>query len=109
MTVRVAALSARTLLTAGLLTAASARCGPPSEPKFVSMRMAGSPPNASVVIDDRFVGTLELVMARGVAVPAGSHRVSVEAPGYLPWDKIVEAKEGAPPVRLDVRLTPVPD
>lgn len=73
------------------------------------MRLVGSPPNASVTIDDQFVGTLEVVVRRGVALPPGKHRVSVEAAGYLPWDQIVEAKEGAGPVRLDVRLVRVPD
>ncbi len=84
-------------------------CGPPKQPKTVSMRMVGSPPNASVTIDDVFVGRLDIVSARGVALPIGSHRVSVEAPGYLPWDKIVEAKDGAGPVRIEVRLVATPD
>ncbi len=84
-------------------------CGGGNEAKTVSMRMVGSPPNASVTIDDQFVGTLEIVSARGVAVPPGQHRVTVEAAGYLPWDKIIEAKEGGAPLRLDVRLTPVPE
>ena len=66
-------------------------CGQPREPKTVSMRMVGAPPNASVTIDDIFVGRLDTVAARGVALPVGTHRVSVEAPGYLPWDKVVEA------------------
>jgi PEGA domain len=93
------------LVFAGALPA----CGHPREPKTVSMRMVGSPPNASVTIDDIFVGRLDTVAARGVALPVGTHRVSVEAPGYLPWDKVVEAKEGAGPVRLDVRLVAIPD
>jgi hypothetical protein len=84
-------------------------CGPPSAPKTVSMRMAGGPPNASVTVDDMFVGTLDVVARRGVALPPGTHRVSVEAPGHLPWDKLVEAKEGAGAVQLDVKLVPVPD
>ena len=84
-------------------------CGGGNDAKTVSVRMAGTPPNASVTIDDQFVGTLEIVSARGVAVPPGQHRVTVEAAGYLPWDKIVEAKEGGGPLRLDVRLTPVPE
>jgi len=62
-----------------------------------------------VTIDDIFVGRLDTVAARGVAVPAGTHRVSVEAPGFLPWDQIVEAKDGAGPLRLDVKLTPIPE
>ena len=44
----------------------------------------------------------------GAALPPGAHHVSVEAPGYLPWDRVVEAKEGAP-LRLDVRLVKVPE
>jgi hypothetical protein len=88
---------------------ALAACRPPAPPKTVSLRMVGSPPAASVTIDDIFVGRLETVVARGVALPIGSHRVSVEAPEYFPWDGVVEAREGAGPVRLEVRLVPVPD
>lgn len=98
----------RVLAPATLFVAAAA-CGPPREPRTVSVRMVGSPPNASVTIDDIFVGRLETVMARGVALPVGTHRVSVEAPGYLPWDKVVEAKEGAGPLRLEVRLVATPE
>jgi hypothetical protein len=35
------------------------------------------------------------------------HRISVESPGFLPWDKMVEAKDQT--VRLEVQLVPVPD
>jgi hypothetical protein len=69
--------------------------------------MRGSPPDATVTIDDRIVGRLDMVSARGVAVPPGKHRVSVERDGYLPWDKIVEA--GDAPLVLDVQLQRVPD
>ena len=84
-------------------------CGPAREPKTVSLRMVGAPPNATVTVDDIFVGTFDVVSRRGVALPPGSHRVSVEAPGHLPWDKVVEAREGAGPMQLDVKLVPIPD
>ncbi len=84
-------------------------CGPAAAPKTVAMRMFGGPANASVTVDDIFVGTLDVVSTRGVALPPGTHHVSVEAPGHLPWDKVVEAREGAGPVRLDVKLVPIPD
>ena len=84
-------------------------CGPPASVPTVSMRMSGGPPDATVTIDDIFVGSLELVTKRGVALPAGVHHISVEAPGHLPWDKAVEAKEGSPPLRLEVKLVPIPD
>ncbi|MDB4936210.1 MAG: hypothetical protein JWP87_3182 [Labilithrix sp.] len=96
-------------LTSVLVALALAACGPPGAPKTVSMRMAGGPANASVTVDDIFVGTLDVVSKRGVALPPGTHRISVEAPGHLPWDKIVEAREGDAAVRLDVKLVPVPD
>ena len=84
-----------------------AACGPGAQALTVSVRMRGSPPDATVTIDDRIVGRLDVVSARGVAVPPGKHRVSVERDGFFPWDKIVEA-EGAPLV-LDVQLQRVPD
>ena len=90
--------------------AALVACGPPT-PKTVSMRLtsSGGPKTASVTVDDQFVGTLDIVAARGVALPPGRHRVTVEAPGHLPWDKTIEAKEGENPLRLDVKLVPIPD
>lgn len=97
------------LALASLLAIALPACGPAREPKTVSMRLVGSPPNATVTIDDIFVGRLDTVAARGVALPVGVHRISIEAPGYLPWDKAIEAKEGSAPVRLDVRLVAIPD
>ena len=96
-------------LVASFCVLAVVACGPPATPKTVSMRVVGGPPNASVTVDDTFVGTFDVVARRGVALPPGTHRVSVEAPGHLPWDKVVEAKEGQSPVRLDVKLVPVPD
>jgi hypothetical protein len=80
--------------------------GYPGGPK-VSLRMRGGPGQATVTIDDEYVGPLDVVAARGVALPVGPHRISVESPGFLPWDKIVEAKDQT--VRLEVQLVPIPD
>jgi hypothetical protein len=33
----------------------------------------------------------------------------VEKSGYFPWDRLVEAHDGDPPVILDVTLTKIPD
>jgi hypothetical protein len=87
--------------------AALIACGAP--PKTVSFRMAGTPPFASVTIDDENVGSLALVASRGVALPPGKHRVTVEAPGYFPEDREVEAMPGSGPLRLDLALVKIPD
>lgn len=99
-------MGVRLALGLALLLAA---CGPAKEPRTVSLRMVGSPANASVTIDDQFVGTLDVVASRGVALPPGQHRVTVEAAGYFPVDQIVDAKEGSGPIRIETKLTPIPD
>jgi hypothetical protein len=86
-------------------------CRPPlvaAKPR-VSLRMAGKPAEATVIIDDEVVGSLDLVAAHGVALPVGVHHVTVKASGYFPWDREVTAVEGQTPIRLDVALVPVPD
>jgi hypothetical protein len=85
-----------------LVTLALLACRPPlvaATPK-VSLRMAGSPAEATVIIDDEVVGSLDLVAA---------HDVTVKASGYFPWDREVKAVEGQAPIRLEVALAPVPD
>jgi hypothetical protein len=78
-------------------------------PRTVSLRLAGDTPDASVTIDDQYIGVFAFVQKRGVALPPGKHRITVEKVGYFPWDRLVEAKEGDPPVKLDVALVKVPD
>jgi len=73
----------------------------------VSLRVRGNVADAQVTIDDIPVGALGFVQARGVALPPGKHRVTVERSGYFPWDAVVEAKDD--PVYLQITLVPVPD
>jgi hypothetical protein len=93
-----------------LVLACVLACGPAGTgAKTVSLRMTGAPAEARVTVDDQIVGSLDMVEARGVALPPGSHRVSVEAPGYFPFDTIVVAKEGERVVRIEAKLVRVPD
>lgn len=94
----------RPLLAALLLTGCAA-----TAPQTVSLRMQGGAPDASVTIDDQYVGALAFVSKRGVAMPPGAHKITVEKPGFFPWDRIVVAKEGDPPVKIDVELVKIPD
>lgn len=75
----------------------------------ISLRLKGNVPDALVTIDDQHLGTVKYVGIRGVALPPGQHRVTIEKVGYFPFDKIVEAKEGDGPIELQVKLEPVPD
>jgi hypothetical protein len=70
-------------------------------------RAAATPRDASVYIDEQFVGFLGVVAARGVRLPEGEHRITVEKVGYFPWD--VEVVSGRKPIHLKVELRKVPD
>ncbi len=73
----------------------------------VSLRVRGNVADAQVTIDDIPVGALGFVQARGVTLPPGKHRVTIEQSGYFPWDAVVKTKDK--PVMLQIALVPVPD
>jgi len=81
----------------------------PTRPKTVSLRVSGNVRDAHVTIDDQYLGAFAYVAKKGVALPPGPHRITVEKNGYFPWDKVVVAKEGDPPLKLDVILVEIPD
>jgi hypothetical protein len=84
-------------------------CRPPAAPapRMVSLRFAGTPENASVFVDDILVGPLDVVKARGIAVPAGIHHITVQAEGHFADDRVIDAKapEAAPAAATPVVLT----
>lgn len=94
-------------LLLGLAACSNVIIGTEGRPHTVPIRLRGTPPNATVTMDDQRVGTLELVAARGMRVAPGRHHLTVEAPGFLPFDLAVDAKETL--VQVEVKLVPVPD
>src|SRR5712671_5274216 len=76
-------------------------------PPTTSLRVKGAPIDASVTIDDQYIGFFGYVAKHGVAMPPGKHRITVEKTGFFPWDRVVEAADT--PVTLDVVLTKIPD
>ena len=81
-------------------------CGAPNT---VSLKLSGNMPDAIVTVDDQHLGSLAYVSRRGVALPPGQHRITVEKVGYFPFDRLVEAKEGEASVDVKVVLEPVPE
>lgn len=70
-------------------------------------RSPETPRDASVIIDEQYIGPLGIVAAHGVRLPVGEHRISVEKNGYFPFDKLVVSDRED--ILLDVKLVPVPD
>jgi hypothetical protein len=72
------------------------------------LRLQGAPPDAFVTIDDQYVGKLERLKKFGVKLPAGEHRITIEATGYFPHDQLVRVPPDGD-TKLDVRLEEIPD
>lgn len=84
-----------------------AACAPTYAEPRVSVRLAGTPPDASVTVDDQPVGSLAKVGAKGLSVSRGRHRVTIERAGYFPFDREIVAEDGK--LVLDVKLDRIPD
>ena len=98
----------RALVLALLLAFAGCQSGVGRAAVSMSVKLsARSPGDASVFIDEEYVGPLGYVAAHGVRLPVGEHRVTVQKDGFFPWDRLVVADLEA--VRLDVDLEPGPD
>ncbi|MEY2930379.1 MAG: hypothetical protein RL033_1128 [Pseudomonadota bacterium] len=70
-------------------------------------RAADTPRDATVYIDEQFVGFLGVVAARGVKLPEGEHRITVEKVGYFSWDRLVVSDRQ--PISLRVELRKIPE
>ncbi len=100
----------RLALTATLVSLLASACGTGlrAAVSLSVVRVHRAPADASVTIDEEYIGPLAYVAAHGVRLPLGEHRISVERDGYFPFDRIIVAK-GSDPIRLDVTLERIPD
>jgi hypothetical protein len=100
---------ARPVLVA--LALAASACGPSlTGSAAVTLKMQRTPQtpkNASVSIDENYIGPLNVVASHGVRLPVGTHRITVEKDGYFPFDQLVTADRDD--IKLVVKLEPIPD
>ena len=108
MPARLASLFSVASVAVVLLMGGSSGCTSPARSPTVPLRISGGPDSASVTIDDEPVGNFDVVAAHGVALPPGRHRVTVEADGYFPFDRIVDAEPGGEVQRLVIKLEKIP-
>lgn len=73
----------------------------------VLVKLQGAEEDALVTINDRYIGKLSVLERRGIKLPPGTYRVTVEKVGFFPWDDLVEV--GEEPLHVAVELTPIPD
>ena len=97
------------LVAAALTGFAAPACLPKSE-GAVSLKIRHppkTPRDASVIIDEEYIGPLGYVARHGVRLPVGEHRITVEKEGYFPHDELVNADRTD--IVVDVELEPIPD
>ena len=94
------------LLASGLIVAGCALSSKAVVPLRVQ-RLAGTPRDAEVVVDEEYVGPLYLVATQGLRLPVGQHRITVKRDGYFPCDRLVVADRA--PIELAIKLVPVPE
>jgi hypothetical protein len=96
-----------TVLSASPLALVGCGIGPRSAVSMKVARTKSTPRDASVYIDEEFIGPLYYVAAHGVRLPTGKHRITITRDGYFPWDREVEADRQ--PISLNVELVMIPD
>jgi hypothetical protein len=104
------AIVAAIALALALLLSLVAGCGQNVGRAAVTLslqRGARTPRDAMVIIDEQYIGPLAYVAARGVRLPVGQHRITVQREGYFPWDRLVVSDRQ--PITLEVELVPIPD
>ena len=107
LTPSLAILAALALLAVLALSALTGCASNPSGVTLKLVKTASAPRDASVSIDEEYIGPLGIVAARGVRLPSGEHRITVERAGYFPWDRLVVSDRQ--PITLEVALVPIPD
>jgi hypothetical protein len=107
ISVALSSFGAPALLATLSISALVVGCGPSASFRLQLQGSKRTPPDASVTIDEQYVALLGEVALRGVRLPEGEHRITVERDGYFPWDRIV-VSDGKP-IRLEVDLVPIPD
>lgn len=93
-----------------LLALALAACrGAASTGPRSKLTVTGTPSDAAVLIDEQPIGSLAVVSKRGVSLPPGQHRLTVQADGYFPADLLIEVDRSGGVLQRSVKLTALPD
>ena len=100
-------VSSRRAVLFGLAFVAACQPSVRAAVDFELKRGKQTPADASVYIDEEYVGPLGYVDVHGIRLPVGEHRITVTRAGYFPWDRLVVSDRQ--PIRLEVELVPIPD
>jgi hypothetical protein len=93
--------------SASLVAAGCAARAPSRPPLDALLSLTVEPPDATVRVDDRVIGSGRSIAGRWVAVAHGAHRVAVNAPGFDRFEEDIDLAPGRH--ERTVRLDPTPE
>ena len=98
----------RRLLLALALSLPLAACAGAQKPKTppAELRVVAEPPSATVVVNERFVGSARVLDKRPAKLVPGKKQITIEAPGYFPHDIEVELPSGVTTLNIKLRAVP---
>lgn len=70
------------------------------------LQVIAQPEDARVYVDERFIASARVLAQRPRELRAGSHRVTITAPGYFPHDVAVDLPSGTTTIRISLRQVP---
>ena len=79
-----------TIMIVAFWTAVGFGCAPRSD--VTGLRVVCAVLDASVFVDGKYVGRLQVLQDRIVALPSGTHRVAVRRHGYFPRYRMVTVR-----------------
>ena len=75
-------------------------------PEGSYLRVVTIPSHATVVVDERLVGSGRVLAQRPIALSRGRHLVTIHARGYFPHDMTLALSPGVTTVRIALRPIP---
>lgn len=96
-----------TALLLAALSACSIQSNLSRDVDAAELRVTAEPANARVIVDEHFAATAAASQIRPINASVGTHRVTVEAPGYFPHDIEVAFVPGV--TTLDIKLRKIPE
>lgn len=82
-------------------------CGPVAIAETPArLEVVAEPDTARVFVDERFVASARVLAVRPREIPAGTHHLTITAPGYFPHDLEVNLPSGTTTIRIALRPIP---
>jgi len=75
-------------------------------PRMAKLKVIADPPDTTVYIDDRFIGSARVLSVKAKELKPGVKYITFKAPGYFPHDVRLELPAGETTLTMKLRQVP---